>query len=190
MSILPQVAATWPILNNSRGPRRGAKPSQATSQQTASNEFLDALPLTHHLQVIDMLQYGQYQKPSHKQKLKLRIKPWHIQSHIYDEVTSVSLKLKNFGACVRPLRGPSAQAQSPGNRLRANPKSRQQTTEGGGWGEREEVPRARHREGHSTPRGPHRRWQCARGGGTGDSLREHGRLRKKARQTSGRHTRR
>ena len=69
--------------------------------------------------------------------------------------------------CVRPLRGPSAQAQSPGNRLRSSPKSRQQTTEGGGWGE---VPRAQHREGHSTPRGPHRRWQCARGGGTGDSL--------------------
>ena len=67
----------------------------------------------------------------------------------------------------------------------SSPKSRQQTTEGGGWGERGGVPRAQHREGHSTPRGPHRRWQCARGGGTGDSLREHGRLRKKARQTSG-----
>ena len=60
-------------------------------------------------------------------------------------MTSVSSKLKNFGACVRPLRGPSAQAQSPGNRLRASPKSRQQTTEGGGWGERGEVPRAQHR---------------------------------------------
>ena len=58
-------------------------------------------------------------------------------------------------------------------------------TEAGGWGEREEVPRAQPREGHSSPRGPHQRWQCARGGGRGDSLREHGRLRRIARQTSG-----
>ena len=41
-------------------------------------------------------------------------------------------------------------------------------TEAGGWGEREEVPRAQPREGHSSPRGPHQRWQCARGGGRGD----------------------
>ena len=58
-------------------------------------------------------------------------------------------------------------------------------TGAGGWGEREEGPRAQPREGHSSPRGPHQRWQCARGGGRGDSLREHGRLRRKARQTSG-----